>query len=147
MAIFHPPCTDLAASGARWWPEKQADGRQAAAIAFFMRLLGCGIERIAVENPVGVIGSRYEKPAQIINPWQFGDPFNKKTCIWLRGLEPLTPTDVVEPTANWINGSTYGGSGKRSALADAPSHRSEKIRSQFFPGIAAAMADQWGAAA
>lgn len=142
LIIAHPPCTDLASSGAQYWAAKQADGRQQAAIAFFLALMNMPCERIAVENPVGIMGTVYRKADQIVQPWMFGEPFNKKTCFWLKGLPPLAPTKIVEPTHNWGSNSYRSGSGKLSALPSI--HWGEKARSKTFLGIANAMATQWG---
>jgi hypothetical protein len=101
MMIAHPPCEHLAASGAQYWPAKRLDGRQFAATSFFLKLYDAPIARVAIENPVGFIGTVFRKADQIIQPWQFGDPFNKKTCLWLRGLPQLQATQIVTPTHNW----------------------------------------------
>jgi hypothetical protein len=145
MLIAHPPCNHLAASGAQYWPAKRADGRQFAAVSFFLRLYDAPIPRVAIENPVGFIGTIFRKADQIIQPWQFGDPFNKKTCLWLRGLPPLVPTNIVAPTHNWGSNSYRSGSRKRSNLPSL--HWGAKDRSRTFTGIAEAMADQWGSCA
>lgn len=94
MVIAFPPCTDLAASGARWFDDKRKDGRQQRSIGFFLAftVLGC---KWAIENPIGIMSSAYRKPDQIIQPWQFGHPESKATCLWLHGLNPLKPTDNV----------------------------------------------------
>ncbi len=96
LVIAFPPCTHLAVSGAQWFPQKRADGRQQQGIDFFMAFtkLSCPF---AIENPVGIMSSEWRKPDQIINPWQFGDPFEKKTCLWLHELPQLVPTAIVEP--------------------------------------------------
>ena len=144
LIVAHPPCTHLAASGAQYWPEKRADGRQQAAIDFFLAIYNAPCPRVAVENPVGVMGTVFRKADQIVQPWMFGDPFNKKTCFWLRGLPALTPTNIVEPTHNWGTNSYRSGSRKKSAL---PSLKwSGHDRSKSFAGIAEAMAEQWGRA-
>ena len=96
LLIAHPPCTDLAVSGARWFREKQIDFRQQKACVFFMRMMLANAERIAVENPIGIMSRCYRKPDQIIQPWQFGHGEVKTTCLWLKGLPPLIPTDIVE---------------------------------------------------
>jgi hypothetical protein len=142
LMIAHPPCTDLASSGAQYWPAKRADGRQQAALDFFMMLYESPIPRVAIENPVGFVGTAFRKANQIIQPWQFGEPYNKKTCLWLRGLPPLTPTNIIEPTHNWSTGSYQSGSRKRSNLPIM--HGDWKNRSRTFQGIADAMAMQWG---
>lgn len=97
MLIAFPPCTHLASSGARWFPEKRADGRQRQGVEFFMMVAAAGIPRYAIENPVGIMSTRYRKPDQIIQPWQFGHAETKATCLWLEGLPKLQPTNIVEP--------------------------------------------------
>lgn len=95
MLIAFPPCTDLAVSGARWFPEKRADGRQQRSIDFFMQFVKADCPRIAIENPVGIMSTEYRKPSQIIQPWMFGHGETKATCLWLKGLPPLIPTEIV----------------------------------------------------
>lgn len=133
LMIAHPPCTHLAVSGARHFAAKRADGRQQAAVDFFMELINAPIPRIAVENPVCIMSSLYRKPDQIIQPWQFGHGETKATCLWLKGLAPLRHTDVVagrEPRVHRMG----------------PSPTRWKERSKTYQGIADAMADQWGRA-
>lgn len=144
MIIAFPPCTHLAVSGARWFPQKQADGRQQRAIEFFMQFVNAPCERVAIENPVGIMSSHYRKPDQIINPWQFGDPFEKKTCLWLKNLPNLKPNDIVDipPRIKFSSGKTQPVWYAESFKLD-PEARS-RIRSKTFPGIAKAMAEQWG---
>lgn len=144
MIIAHPPCTDLAVSGARWFKEKQEDGRQQAAIDFFMAFTDIDCPKVVIENPVGIMSRLYRKPDQIIHPYMFGDPYEKRTCLWLKGVQPLVPTNVVEPEAR-----TAYASGKTMPTwyADAwklPKEERSKLRSKTFPGIAKAMAEQWG---
>ena len=144
LIIAFPPCTHLASSGAAWFEAKRADGRQQAAIAFFMKLANAKCDRIAIENPVGIMSSMYRKPDQIIQPYQFGDSYSKRTCLWLKGLPKLVATNVVEPGES----ITYASGIKMPKwYADAwklsPLERS-KVRSKTFPGIAKAMAEQWG---
>lgn len=128
LMIAHPPCTHLAVSGARWFKDKQAE--QAEALDFVRLLLEAPIERIALENPVSVISSRIRKPDQIIQPWQFGHGETKATCLWLKGLPKLTPTDIVD--------------GREARVHKLPPSADRwKIRSTTYPGIAAAMAQQW----
>lgn len=145
LIIAHPPCTDLAVSGARHFEKKQKDGRQQKSIVFFMQMALARCDRIAVENPVSIMSSAWRKPNQIIQPYQFGDPHRKATCLWLKGLPPLTPTQIVEPqlksyvckngkTATFDVTFTKGGGGIQRA----------KLRSKTYPGIAKAMAEQWG---
>jgi hypothetical protein len=131
LAIMHPPCDHLAVSGARWFKEKRADGRQQRAIAFFMALVNAPIPRIAVENPISIMSTQHRKPDQIIQPWQFGHGETKATCLWLKGLPQLQPTNVVE--------------GREQRIHRLPPSKDRwKIRSTTFQGIADAMADQWG---
>lgn len=147
MMIAFPPCTHLAVSGAHLFAQKRADGRQQAAIEFFMKLANCSIPKIAIENPVGIMSTQWRRPDQIIHPWQYGHPVTKKTCIWLKNLPQLQPTNVVTPEAP----IDYG-NGRRMTkwMYDAyglpPAERS-KLRSKTFPGIAKAMALQWAGVA
>lgn len=134
LLIAFPPCTHLAVSGARWFPEKRADGRQQAALAFVRRIMAAPVDRIAIENPVSIISTAIRKPDQTIQPWQYGHGEVKRTCLWLKGLPLLTPTDIVE-----------GREPRVWKLPPGPDRWKE--RSKTFPGIAAAMADQWGGAA
>lgn len=134
LLIAHPPCTDLAVSGARHFQEKRLDGRQQAATSFFMMLATVSIPRIAVENPVSVMSTLYRKPDQIIQPWQFGHGETKATCLWLRGLLPLQPTRIVE-----------GREPKTWRMPPGPDRGRE--RSRTYQGIADAMAEQWGGSA
>jgi site-specific DNA-cytosine methylase len=131
LMIAHPPCTDLAVSGARWFPQKRADGRQQAALDFVRALLDAPIPRIALENPVSVISSHIRKPDQIIQPWQYGHGEVKATCLWLKGLPLLVPSDIVDGRVPRVHHM-------------APGPDRWKDRSRTLPGIAAAMADQWG---
>jgi hypothetical protein len=129
LAIFHPPCTHLAVSGARWFKDKQAE--QTEALAFVRLLLDAPIPRIALENPISIISSRIRKPDQIIQPWQFGHGETKATCLWLKNLPPLHPTNIVP-----------GREAKVHRMSPGPNRWKE--RSRTYPGIAAAMASQWG---
>ena len=130
LMIAHPPCTDLAVSGARHFAEKIADGRQQRALDFVALLLDAPIERIALENPISVISSKIRKPDQIIQPWQFGHGETKATCLWLKNLPALVPTDVV--------------GGREQRIWKLPPTKDRwKIRSTTFQGIADAMATQW----
>lgn len=131
MLIAFPPCTDLCVSGARWFAKKRENGGQQRSIDFFMALANCGIPKIAIENPVGIMSSLYRKPDQIIQPWQFGHGETKATCLWLKNLPKLTPTNIV--------------SGREQRIWKmGPSENRAKERSRTFPGIGAAMAAQWG---
>jgi site-specific DNA-cytosine methylase len=129
IMIAHPPCTHLAVSGARWFAGKQAE--QAEALAFVRMLLDAPIPRIALENPVSVISSRIRKPDQIIQPWQFGHGETKATCLWLKGLPPLRPTNIVD-----------GRDARVHRMSPGPDRWKE--RSRTYTGVAAAMAEQWG---
>ena len=97
LVIAHPPCTDLAVSGARWFPEKQKDFRQQKACVFFMQMMLNSADKVAVENPIGIMSECYRKPDQIIQPYQFGHKAKKSTCLWLKNLPKLKPTQIVEP--------------------------------------------------
>lgn len=131
MILAFPPCTDLAASGARYFAQKRADGRQQASIAFFMAFTDVSCPKVAIENPVGIMSSQWRKPDQIIQPWQFGHGESKATCLWLRGLPLLKPTDIVEGR-------------EQRVWKMAPSTNRAKLRSKTYTGIARAMAEQWG---
>ena len=150
LIIAHPPCTDLAVSGAAWFAEKQHDMRQQKSCVFFMYFVLANCDRIAVENPVGIMSTVYKKPTQIIQPWMFGDNFNKTTCLWLKGLEPLVPEVTEKPELEWFEWiDSKTGKKKRQPkwFADAwklPPKERAKVRSKTFPGIAKAMAEQWG---
>ena len=131
LIIAHPPCTHLAVSGARHFAAKRADGRQQKAINFFMRLAKVEIARIAIENPICIMSSIWRKPDQIIQPRQFGHGETKATCLWLKNLPLLTPTDIVNGREHRIHKMP-------------PSPDRWKLRSVTYQGIASAMAEQWG---
>lgn len=130
LMVAHPPCTHLSVSGSRHFPAKRADGRQQAAIEFFMSLATANIPRIAIENPVCIMSTHWRKPDQIIQPWQFGHGETKATCLWLKGLSKLTPTNIVEGREHRIH-------------MMPPSPTRWKERSRTYQGIAEAMASQW----
>lgn len=140
LVLAFPPCTDLASSGARWFPQKRADGRQQASIDFFLQFtrLDCPW---AIENPVGIMSTVYRKPDQIIQPYHYGDSARKTTCLWLNDLPPLQPTHVVDPGPIHV---TKSGRRLPAWYNLPPSPDRARIRSRTFPGIAAAMADAWG---
>jgi len=171
LMIAHPPCTHLAVSGARYFAQKRADGRMQAGIDFFMQMINAPIEKIAVENPVSIMSTVYRKPDQIIQPWQFGHGESKSTCLWLKHLTALVPTEIITP--EWA--ITADGKEHRSAKGkrDNPTHfltgRGERMnemqraqwerihrmppgpdrwknRSRTYTGIAEAMATKWGGA-
>ena len=129
LMIAHPPCTHLAVSGARWFKNKQKE--QAEALAFVELLMNAPIERIAIENPISIISSRIRKHDQVIQPWQFGHGETKATCLWLKNLPKLQPTNIV-------NGR------EQRIWKTPPGENRWKERSRTFEGIARAMANQWG---
>jgi hypothetical protein len=131
LLVAHPPCRFLAVSGARWFVERKEE--QADALQFVSRLLNCIVPRVALENPIGVISTRIRKPDQIIQPWQFGHGETKATCLWLKNLPKLVPTNIVD--------------GRHARVhREPPGPDRWKARSRTLQGIADAMADQWGAA-
>lgn len=141
MIIAFPPCTHLAVSGAAWFEQKRKDGRQQAAIDFFMLFVNAECERIAVENPVGIMSTIYKKPSQIVQPYEYGHMEQKKTCLWLKGLPLLQPTNNVYAQMMELPKN------KRERLHYLPpSPERAKLRSKTFPGIAKAMAEQWAGA-
>lgn len=165
MIIAFPPCTHLAVSGATWFEKKRADGRQRSGIEFFCYFLNADCDKVVVENPVGIISGKYiqehfpdlaekyslpKAPTQIIHPWMFGDNYSKSTCLWIKGMKPLVPQVTEQPELDWfeyINAKT--GKKKRQPMwfADSwrlPPEERSKVRSKTFPGIAKAMAEQWG---
>ena len=129
LMIAHPPCTHLAVSGARWFKDKVTE--QGEALDFVRRLMNADVDRICIENPVSIISSRIRKPDQTIQPWQFGHGETKRTCLWLKGLPKLVPTNIVDGRDQRI-------------WKLPPSPDRWKIRSATFQGIADAMANQWG---
>ncbi len=129
MVIAHPPCTHLAVSGARWFAGKEKERWEA--IRFFMEIALCDVSKIAIENPIGIMSTVYRKPDQIIQPWQFGHGETKATCLWLKNLPKLLPTNIVE--------------GREARIHKmSPSANRGKDRSRTYTGIAEAMAEQWG---
>ena len=165
MIIAFPPCTHLAVSGARHFEKKRTDGRQREGIEFFCKFLEVECERVVIENPVGIISGDYipkyfpdlaerfnlpQKPTQIIHPWMFGDNFSKSTCLWEKGVKPLEPLINDRPELEWfefIDRKT--GKKKRQPKWYAyalklPAEERARVRSKTFPGIAKAMAEQWG---
>jgi site-specific DNA-cytosine methylase len=128
LMIAHPPCTHLAVSGARWFKDKQAE--QMAALKFVENLCAANIPMVCIENPISILSSKWRKPDQIIQPWQFGHGETKATCLWLKNLPKLTPTNIVEGRKNRVH-------------HEPPGPERWKNRSRTFPGIADAMASQW----
>lgn len=158
MIIAHPPCTYLTVSANRYYninrygqkAEKRLKDREAA-IEFFFKFVYADCDRIAIENPIGVISTRYRKPDQIIQPYQFGHPFRKSTCLWLKGLPKLSPTNIVDFECLHSKGKSGGYSGNSWVVRDEAGKillyrdpRVAKERSKTYEGIANAMAEQWG---
>jgi len=133
LMIAHPPCTDLSVSGARHFEAKRIDGRQQASVSFFMLLAKADIPQIAIENPVCIMSSLWRKPDQVIQPYQFGHGETKATCLWLKGLPKLRPTNIVEGREHRVHRMP-------------PSPDRWKERSRTYQGIADAMAQQWSLA-
>ena len=155
MMIAHPPCTYLAVSGARWLYNKDGSKnldrweKQSEALDFVQKLMGAPIDKIAIENPISVISSHIRKPDQIVQPWMFGDKASKSTCLWLKNLPLLEPTDIVEK-GEFIEFISKKGVKKRQpkwyfdALKDAKTTEERRtLRSKTFKGMAKAMANQW----
>lgn len=150
MIIAHPPCTDIAASGAAWFKKKREDGRQQRSIEFFMKFANADCDRIAIENPIGIMSTVWRKPDQIIQPWMFGDNTIKSTCLWIIGELPILVPDINKMPKikyfEWIDKKT--GRAKRQTewyyktRCLKPSERAKQA-SKTFPGIARAMAEQW----
>lgn len=130
LFLGFPPCTDLCVSGARWFPEKKANGTQRKSIDFFLSLACCGVKHLAIENPIGIMSTHFRKPDQIVQPWQFGHGEVKATCLWLKNLPKLNPSDIVD-----------GRTARVHRMPPGPDRWKE--RSRTFAGIAKAMADQW----
>jgi hypothetical protein len=156
MMIAFPPCTHLAVSGARHFAEKIKDGRQQQGIDFFMQMINAPIPKIAIENPIGIMSTKYRKPNQIIHPYHFGDPYSKATCLWLKNLPNLLYNKklenkkqkelVFEELPNEVEKGEFVtfSSGKRMAKWYNEASGNGHLRSKTFPGIAKAMASQWG---
>lgn len=139
MIIAFPPCTDLAVSGAAWFEQKRKDGRQQRSIDFFMMFANHECEKIAIENPVGIMSTKWRKPNQIIHPWQFGHMEQKSTCLWLKGLPELVETNNVKQEMMLLPKNQ-----RERMHYLPPSADRAKLRSKTFAGIAEAMAEQWG---
>lgn len=131
LIVAFPPCTDLASSGARWFEEKRRNGTQQKSIEFFLTFTNLKCEKVAIENPIGIMSTLYRKPDQIIQPWQFGHGETKSTCIWLKNLPKLKPTNIVD-------------GGEQRVWKMPPNKDRAKLRSKTYQGIARAMAEQWG---
>ena len=158
LIIAHPPCTYLTVAANKYYNEdvygekaRERKRLREDAIGFFMAFVNADCDQIAIENPVGVISTRYRKADQIIQPYQFGHPVSKKTCLWLKNLPLLKPTDIVEPEIIHSKGRTGGYSGPSWYVTDENGKilgwkdpRTARARSKTYPGIARAMAEQWG---
>ena len=154
LLIAHPPCTYLTTSGNRYFNEekygdkaKERKQLREEAAEFFMRFINAKCEHIAVENPVGYMNTHYRKPDQIINPYQFGHPVKKRTCLWLKGLPKLQPTDIVEPEEvgknNKYSGNLWYAKDENGKALRYSDPQTAKLRSKTYHGIALAIADQW----
>ena len=131
MVLAFPPCTHLARSGGRWFEQKRRDGRQRQGINFFMQFTSLVCKRVAIENPIGIMSTLYRRPDQIIQPWQYGHPETKATCLWLKGLPLLVSTNIVLE--------------RKNKVWKAPDSKNRRLlRSKTYPNIAKAMAAQWG---
>jgi hypothetical protein len=139
MMIAFPPCTHLAVSGARWWKDKKEE--QSKAVQFVKTLMDSSIDKICIENPIGHLSKAIRKPDQIVHPWMFGDPYSKATCLWLKNLPLLVPTNVVSKGEKVTFSS---GKSMPSWYNLSPGPLRGKLRSKTFQGLANAMADQWG---
>ena len=165
LIIAHPPCTDLAVSGARHFEKKRIDGRQRKSIEFFCKFLECDCDKVVIENPVGIISGDYInkwfpdlakkynlpiKPTQIIQPWMFGDNYSKSTCLWEKGVEPLEPIVNVQPELEWVEWTDRKTGKKKRQIKwymdslKLPAEERARVRSKTFAGIAKAMVNQWG---
>lgn len=151
LIIAHPPCTYLTVTGNRWFNEEKYGDKarerkklREEAVDFFMEIANANCPRIAIENPIGVMSTRWRKPDQIVQPYWFGEPFEKRTCLWLKGLKPLVPTDMIEPEERVKFKSGKSMPAWYAAAANLPKAEREKVRSRTFPGFAKAMAEQWG---
>ena len=150
LIIAHPPCTYLTVTGNKWFnidrygekAEKRIEDRKEA-IKFFMEMVNANCDKIAIENPIGIMSTMYRKPNQIIHPYMFGDPERKATCLWLKNLPPLKPTNIVEPNIiRYKNGKGTDNPWHMETMK-LPKEERSRMRSKTFPGIARAMAEQW----
>lgn len=151
LIIAFPPCDHLSLAGAVYWKAKQADGRQQAGADFFMEMVRAPASFVAVENPRGVMSRLYRPPDQVVQPWWFGDPYAKATCLWLKGLPRLEADDRVDPIGrvaagggSWRTDQAYGRGANNSYEDSAGRKNRSRMRGLTMPGIARAMASQWG---
>lgn len=141
LIVAHPPCDHLTSAGAAYWPDKQRDGRQQTAIEFVLSIYNSPCRKIAIENPVGILSKKWRKPNQIIHPYYFGEPYLKRTCLWLKNLPVLTETNLLEKPQP--RGYCIKSNGRRYNYYFHQGKNSHE-RSRSFVGIAKAMAEQWG---
>lgn len=152
LIVLFPPCTDISQAGAVWWKQKQADFRQQRAERFFLEMVFAAAPYVAVENPFGVMSKVYRKSDQVVQPWWFGDPLEKRTCLWLKELPLLTADRPVVPQGRVAGGGgshrtdkAAGHAETNSAYEDSEGRKNRaKMRGTTLPGLARAMADQWG---
>lgn len=151
LIIAHPPCTYLTVSGNRWFNEARYGERavkrkidREEAIEFFLKFVNTKCKHVAIENPVGIMSTKYRKPDQIIEPYYFGDPERKATCLWLKNLSVLVPTEIVHPNIIKYKNGRGSSSNWHMKTISLPADERRKERSKTFPGIAKAMANQWG---
>ena len=152
LIIAHPPCTYLCSLGTVWFSEKypiekriERKKNQEDAIKFFLSFVNADCEKIAIENPVGIMSTHYKKPTQYIQPYEYGEPYTKKTCLWLKGLPKLQPTNIVDPVGgHWVSAGIKNRESQNRAVNKSGVGESKKARSKTFIGWAKAMADQWG---
>ena len=151
MILAFPPCTYLTNTGNRWFNEKmygdkarQRKERRSEAISFFLKIAAAECDRIAIENPIGIMSSVYRKPDQIIHPYMFGEPERKATCLWLKGLPPLKATNMVKPNIIYYKNGKGTDSPWHMKTMKLPPKERARERSKTFQGVADAMAEQWG---
>lgn len=152
LIIAHPPCTYLTVSGNRWFNEERYGERavkrkidREEAIEFFLKFVNANCKHVAIENPVGIMSTKYRKPDQIIEPYYFGDPERKATCLWLKNLPILIPTEIVYPNIIKHKNGRGSSSSWHMKTISLPAEERRKERSKTFPGMAKAIANQWGA--
>lgn len=142
LIIAFPPCDHLSKAGGAHWKKPEKKALQLLALQFVHAIMDAECERISIENPVGKISTSIRKPDQRIQPYHFGDPYTKETCLWLKGLPPLRATQIVEPVANWVRPGNIRN--RKFNRVKEGANGNKKTRSKTFPGIAKAMAEQWG---
>jgi len=143
LVIAFPPCTHLACSGSRHFAKKIEDGRQQQGVDFFMLFTNIDCQYVVIENPIGVMSSKYRKPNQIIQPFQYGHPSKKSTCLWLKNTPLLKPTNIVEPEIITLSNGKKFSADYMKGVKRSKAGESSVERSKTYPGIAKAMAEQW----